>query len=108
MAAPIDRHSDRLIVREWRGDELDGLPRWIGDPLAGRYLTWATLSREDAAVHLEQILEGQHRRPRQRCDARNMRSEKVVKRCAMVKADGEDPNRLVYRLERHHLPLAQG
>ncbi|MDP6540107.1 MAG: GNAT family N-acetyltransferase [Planctomycetota bacterium] len=44
--------GDRILLREWRGDELEAMHAWLGDPRVARYLSWGASSREETAEHL--------------------------------------------------------
>ncbi|MEM7172398.1 MAG: GNAT family N-acetyltransferase [Pseudomonadota bacterium] len=56
MTKPLQREGQRLLLREWRSDEVDALHRWLGDPKVTRFLSWGSRSRSDSREHLALIL----------------------------------------------------
>ncbi|MFE9201906.1 GNAT family N-acetyltransferase [Micromonospora sp. NPDC007230] len=47
LALPI--RTDRLLLRQYRVDDVDALLAYYGDPLVARYVPWEPWSREHAA-----------------------------------------------------------
>lgn len=66
MAYPIERQSERLIVREWRADEVHGMHRWLGDPKVNEFLAWGTDTLEASAAHLRETICAQRNTPREK------------------------------------------
>ncbi|MBO6758045.1 MAG: GNAT family N-acetyltransferase [Roseibium sp.] len=58
--------GDRIRLREWRADEVDGMHRWIGNPEVMRFLSWGSANRDDTIRHLEFIVKEQSAKPRTR------------------------------------------
>jgi RimJ/RimL family protein N-acetyltransferase len=56
----------RLVLREWRADELDAMHRWLGNPEVARFLSWGSRTREESARHLAECVRDQGSRDRQR------------------------------------------
>jgi ribosomal-protein-alanine N-acetyltransferase len=53
---PVEVRSTRLLLREWRSDEVLALHRWLADPVVTRYLSWATSTIDESRAHLDEIL----------------------------------------------------
>ncbi|MEU2615719.1 GNAT family protein [Micromonospora sp. NPDC007271] len=56
LALPI--RTERLLLRQYRVDDVDALLAYYGDPLVARYVPWEPWSREHAA---EQVAKRVHR-----------------------------------------------
>ena len=56
--------GERVRLREWLPNEIDGVHRWVGNPVVNRFLSFATSSREASAAHLQDIITGQQADPR--------------------------------------------
>lgn len=56
----------RILLREWRADELDAMHRWLGDPAVKRFLTWGARTVDDSARHLAECVAEQGRPDRMR------------------------------------------
>ena len=65
MAYPIERQSDRLVIREWRVDEVAGMHRWLSDPEVNRFLRWGTRTLEESTAHLAAAVRAQRVSPRE-------------------------------------------
>ena len=52
MSNPVHLESERLIVRDWRVDEVDGIHRWLGNPSVGKFIAFGANSREESEQHL--------------------------------------------------------
>ena len=52
----------RLVLREWRLEELDAMHAWLGDPEVTRFLSFGAGSREESRAHLE-LCVGEQARP---------------------------------------------
>lgn len=61
---PVRRSGDRVLLREWQPTEVDGLHRWLGDPVVHAFLSWGTSSRTESGSHLHGIIESQRVDPR--------------------------------------------
>jgi RimJ/RimL family protein N-acetyltransferase len=55
----------RVVLREWRREELDAMHRWLGNPEVTRFLSWGALTREDSARHLAACVANEHAADRQ-------------------------------------------
>lgn len=55
----------RVVLREWREEELDAMHRWLGNPEVTRFLSWGAFTREDSARHLAECVANQHEAERQ-------------------------------------------
>ena len=66
MVYPVEARSERLRIREWRSDELEGMHRWLSDPLVNHFLSWGTRTRHGSERHLLDVLEAQREDPRQK------------------------------------------
>ena len=64
MAFPISRAGERILAREWRTDELEGMHRWLSDPNVNRFLSWGTRTRAESAQHFRETLQAQRAKPR--------------------------------------------
>lgn len=58
--------GSRIVLREWRLDELDAMHRWLGNPEVTRFLSWGSRTRSDSALHLEECVRSQREVPRRR------------------------------------------
>jgi RimJ/RimL family protein N-acetyltransferase len=57
--------TKRLVLREWRVDEIEAMYRWHGNPAVARYLTWGASSIADSRKLLELALAEQERSDRE-------------------------------------------
>ena len=65
MSNDVHLESNRLIVRDWRADEVDGMHRWYGDPTVRKFLSFGADSREESEKHLkETVIPSQRQSPR--------------------------------------------
>lgn len=65
MDNSVHLQSERLIVRDWRGDETDGMHRWYGDPVVRKFISFGADSRAESEQHLkETVLPSQGQNPR--------------------------------------------
>ena len=65
MSNDLHLESSRLIVRDWRIDEVDGMHRWYGDPTVRKFLSFGADSREESEKHLkETVIPSQRQSPR--------------------------------------------
>ena len=62
----IERVGQRIRLREWRADEVDGFHRWVADPLVTRFLSWGATTREESARQLADAIAAQRDTPRTR------------------------------------------
>ena len=44
--------------------EVEGMHRWLGDPIVNRYLSWGTSSLAETNAHFQQVIESQRHSPR--------------------------------------------
>ena len=65
MDSGIYLEGGRLIVRDWRLDEIDGMHRWYGDPEVRRFVSFGADSKEESEKHLkETVVPSQSEDPR--------------------------------------------
>ena len=57
--------GERLILREWRVDEVQAMYRWQGNPEVTRYLSWGAKTLADSAEHLASCIAEQGRPDRE-------------------------------------------
>ena len=57
-------HGERVLIREWKANELVGMHRWLSDPMIKRFLSWGASSIEESDAHLKEVLEFQNAEPR--------------------------------------------
>ena len=58
--------GERVALREWRGDDVDAMHRWLGNPDVTRFLSWASDSVGESAEHLQECIAAQQEAPRTR------------------------------------------
>ena len=65
MSQLVHLESDRLVVREWRAEEVEGMHRWFGNPEVRRFLSFGADSKAESERHLlDTVLPAQHQDPR--------------------------------------------
>ena len=64
LDAPIQLHTDRLVLRDFTADDLDGMQAITGDPEVTKWLSFDTRTRESTADMLDGILSRQQEHPR--------------------------------------------
>ncbi|MFT5012279.1 MAG: ribosomal-protein-alanine N-acetyltransferase [Patiriisocius sp.] len=57
--------GERIIVRDWRVDELEGMHRWLGNPQVRKFLSFGTSSIDESAAHLRDVIDSQKENPRE-------------------------------------------
>jgi RimJ/RimL family protein N-acetyltransferase len=58
--------GERIVLREWRADEVGAMHRWLGNPEVTRFLSWGSQTLADSARHLSECLEAQRQDERKR------------------------------------------
>lgn len=61
---PISLHTERLVLRDFCRDDLEGVYAVVGDDEVTRWLSFDTRSHDEAAVMLDGILARQQAQPR--------------------------------------------
>lgn len=65
MSNQVHIEGERLIVREWRVDEVDAMHRWFGDQRVRKFLSFGAASKEESEKYLlENIVPSQTKVPR--------------------------------------------
>jgi len=65
LQAVVCIEGARVVLREWRREDLDAMHRWLGNPEVTRFLSWGALPRENSARHLAECVAHQHEANRQ-------------------------------------------
>lgn len=66
MNAPIEIPGTRILIREWRDGELEGMHRWLSDPAVNHFLSWGTRTLKESEDHLREALRAQRVRAREK------------------------------------------
>jgi len=61
----VHLRGERIVVREWHLEEVDGMHRWYGDPAVRKFLSFGADSKEESAKHLrDTVVPAQIQHPR--------------------------------------------
>ena len=61
----VNIYGERINVRDWRADEIDGMHRWLSDPEVNKFLSFGTRTISESGAHLQDVIASQREKPRQ-------------------------------------------
>jgi ribosomal-protein-alanine N-acetyltransferase len=65
MSNIVNIRGERIIVRDWRADEIDGMHRWLSDPRVIKFLSFGTRTMDESTAHLQDVIASQNVQPRE-------------------------------------------
>lgn len=65
MSEFVPLSGERIVVRDWRVDELEGMHRWLGNDQVRKFLSFGTSSVDESAAHLRDVIDSQKESPRE-------------------------------------------
>jgi len=57
--------GERIVVRDWRVDEVEGMHRWLGNQQVRKFLSFGTSSVQESAAHLRDVIDSQKENSRE-------------------------------------------